>query len=82
MKTYPTHKAVLLAVVRALAGSGQLVILATHDLELASQADQLVLLSPGGILAAGPPVELMQDEDLWQQLGLLLPDWVRSKCCA
>ena len=75
------HKEVLLGVVHALAEAGQLVLLATHDLELASQADQLVLLGSDGIVAAGPPAELMRDEDLWERLGLLLPGWVRSRCC-
>ena len=76
------HKEVLMGVVNALAKAGQLVVLATHDLELASQADQLVLLGSGGIVAAGPPAELMGDDDLWERLGLLLPEWVRSRCCA
>ena len=75
------HKEVLLGVVHALAEAGQLVFLATHDLELASQADQLVLLGSDGIIAAGPPAELMLDEDPWERLGLLLPGWVRSQCC-
>jgi energy-coupling factor transport system ATP-binding protein len=76
------HKEILSGVVHALAETGQLIVLATHDLELASQADQLVLLGSGGIVAAGPPVELMRDEDLWDQMGLLLPEWVRSRCCS
>ena len=76
------HKEVLMDVVHALAKAGQLVVLATHDLELASQADQLVLLGSDGIVAAGPPAELMGDDDLWERLGLLLPEWVRSRCGA
>ena len=75
------HKEILLGVVHALAEAGQLVVLATHDLELASQADQLVLLGPAGIFAAGAPAELMRAEDLWQGMDLLLPEWVRSRCC-
>jgi energy-coupling factor transport system ATP-binding protein len=75
------HKEVLLGVVHALAQAGQLVVLATHDLELASSADQLVLLGSDGIVAAGPPADLMGDDDLWERLGLLLPRWVRLKCC-
>jgi ABC-type hemin transport system ATPase subunit len=75
------HKEILSGVLHALAQTGQLVVLATHDLELASQADQLVLLGSGGIVAAGPPEEIVGDEDLWNQLGLLLPQWVRARCC-
>jgi energy-coupling factor transporter ATP-binding protein EcfA2 len=73
------HKEVLLGVVHALAKAGQLVVLATHDLELASQADQLVLLGSDGIVAAGPPADIMGDDDLWERLGLILPEWVRSR---
>jgi energy-coupling factor transporter ATP-binding protein EcfA2 len=73
------HKEVLLGVVHALAEAGQLVVLATHDLELASQADQLVLLGSDGIVAAGPPADIMGDDDLWERLGLILPEWVRSR---
>ena len=74
------HKQVLLNVVRALAQAGQLVVMATHDLELASQADRLVLLGQEGIVAAGPPDELMRAEHLWEEIGLLLPNWMREPC--
>jgi energy-coupling factor transporter ATP-binding protein EcfA2 len=74
------HKQVLLNVVRALAQAGQLVVMATHDLELASQADRLVLLGQEGIVAAGPPDELMRAKHLWEEIGLLLPNWLREPC--
>ncbi len=42
---------ILLQTMQALAASGRLVILATHDLELALQAHHLVVMAPGRILA-------------------------------
>ena len=41
------HKSILIHVLRSLANSGYLVMFSTHDLELASQADQMVLFNPG-----------------------------------
>ena len=53
------HKAILIQLLRVLAAAGRLVIMATHDLELASQADHLLLMGPNGITAQGKPAELM-----------------------
>lgn len=75
-----SHKGILVRLVRALAEAGQLVVMATHDLELASKADHLVLLGTGGIVAEGPPSEIMRDGGVWERLGLVLPEWVRSEC--
>jgi energy-coupling factor transporter ATP-binding protein EcfA2 len=71
------HKAQLIRVARALAKAGQLVVLTTHDLTLAAQADQLTLLGPEGFVAHGPPVEILRDDAAWAKLGLAVPDWVR-----
>ena len=38
------HKSLLLRVLRALAATGQVVAFSTHDIELAAQADRLILL--------------------------------------
>ncbi len=72
------HKARLIRLARALAETGQLVILTTHDLPLAAQADRLLLLGPGesGIVADGPPAEVLSDEPAWERLGLRVPAWV------
>jgi energy-coupling factor transport system ATP-binding protein len=71
------HKMGLIAVARALARSGQLVILTTHDLPLAAQADWLMLLGPEGFVAEGPPRELLAQNAPWAKLGLTVPDWAR-----
>jgi energy-coupling factor transporter ATP-binding protein EcfA2 len=70
------HKAMLVRLARSLAGAGQLVILTTHDLPLAAQADRLLLLGPDGFVAGGPPAEVLYDEAAWASLGLSVPDWV------
>ena len=70
------HKAMLIRLARALADTGQLVILTTHDLPLAAQADRLALLGPEGFVTEGPPAEVLRDDAAWAQMGLLVPEWV------
>ena len=72
----PAHKAELIRVARALAGVGQLVVLTTHDLSLAAQADRMALLGPDGFVAHGPAGEILADEAAWNKLGLTVPDWL------
>ncbi len=66
------HKAQLIRVARALADAGQLVVLTTHDLTLAIQADRLALLGPEGFVAHGSPAEVLHDDAAWARLGLPL----------
>ncbi|HNS50048.1 MAG TPA: ABC transporter ATP-binding protein [Anaerolineae bacterium] len=70
------HKAMLLRLARNLADAGQLVILTTHDLTLAAQADRLLLLAAEGFVADGPPAMVLRDEAAWARLGLVVPAWV------
>ncbi|MGD8794655.1 MAG: ABC transporter ATP-binding protein [Anaerolineae bacterium] len=70
------HKEMLVRLARALADAGKLVILTTHDLPLALQADRLLLLGPGGFVADGPPGCVLRDAAAWDQLGLVVPDWL------
>jgi energy-coupling factor transport system ATP-binding protein len=72
-----THKAQLVRVARALAGTGRLVILTTHDLALATQADRLLLLGDEGFVADGPPAAVLDEAAAWGAIGLALPGWVR-----
>jgi energy-coupling factor transporter ATP-binding protein EcfA2 len=69
------HKSTLIHILRALADAGQLVIITTHDLTLAEQADRLVLLGPDGLVADGSTDEILQDRAAWERTGLILPDW-------
>jgi energy-coupling factor transport system ATP-binding protein len=72
------HKKILMRLAHALADAGQLVILTTHDLALAAQADRLLILGQDGFVASGPPGELLRDETPWTQVGLHVPHWVVS----
>jgi energy-coupling factor transporter ATP-binding protein EcfA2 len=73
-----SHKAMLIHLARALAHAGKLVILTTHDLALAAQADRLLLLGPDGFVADGPPAAILHDQVAWARLGLLVPEWVHA----
>jgi energy-coupling factor transport system ATP-binding protein len=44
------HKTRLIGLLRAVAASGRIVLMTTHDLPLAAQADRLILLGPDGKL--------------------------------
>jgi energy-coupling factor transporter ATP-binding protein EcfA2 len=73
------HKAMLIRLTRALAKAGQVVILTTHDLALAAQADRLLLLGPEGFVADGPPAQILPNDEPWKRLGLSVPGWLRDK---
>jgi energy-coupling factor transport system ATP-binding protein len=75
-----THKEMLVHLLRTLAQASQIVAYSTHDVELALQADRLVLLGPQGIIVSGPPGDLLARQDAWLQAGLRLPDWVCTAC--
>ncbi len=72
-----SHKAMLMRIARHLADAGQLVVIATHDLTLAAQADRLLLLGQRGFVGDGPPCEVMRDPTPWREIGLGVPPWVR-----
>ena len=74
------HKYLLLRLLEALAAAGQVVVFSTHDIELAAQADRLILLGPQGIVASGAPQDLLMQASVWEHLGLRIPDWVRPPC--
>jgi energy-coupling factor transport system ATP-binding protein len=70
------HKNRLIRLARSLASAGRLVVMTTHDLSLASHADRMLLLGAGGIVADGPPAELLADPAVWKKVGLFVPHWV------
>ncbi len=72
------HKAMLIHLSRALADAGKLVLITTHDLALAAQADRLLLLGPDGFVADDPPADVLHDDAAWSRLGLAVPDWIRA----
>jgi energy-coupling factor transport system ATP-binding protein len=72
------HKTRLVQMARTLALTGRLVIMTTHDLTLAAQTDRLLLLGANGVVADGPPAQVLRDEAAWARLGLIVPDWMDS----
>jgi energy-coupling factor transporter ATP-binding protein EcfA2 len=70
------HKRQLMRVAHHLADRGQLVILTTHDLTLAAEADRLMVLGHEGFVADGPPAEVLADDGAWAQVGMRVPEWV------
>jgi ABC-type hemin transport system ATPase subunit len=73
------HKGRLVYFARALAAAGQLVIMTTHDLPLAAQADRLLLLGAQGLVADGPPDQILGDAKPWARLGMSVPTWVQPE---
>jgi energy-coupling factor transporter ATP-binding protein EcfA2 len=71
-----SHKEMLMLILRGAAAAGKVVAFATHDLELAAQADQMVIISAGKVVCSGSPREMLTDREVWNQLGLRLPEWV------
>ena len=61
---------------RSLARAGRLVLMTTHDLSLAAQADRLLLMTRDGFCADGPPAQVLADTEPWVQAGLIVPDWL------
>ncbi len=69
------HKAILARMMRLLANAGQLVMMTTHDLTLASQATRLILLGPDGVIADDATDVVLENTAAWEQAGISLPDW-------
>jgi cobalt/nickel transport system ATP-binding protein len=75
----PVHGAVIEGIIRDLRDQrGKSVVIATHDLELASRlANRVCLVKGGSLIAEGSPREIFYDRDLLREAGLLEPSTVR-----
>jgi cobalt/nickel transport system ATP-binding protein len=75
----PVHGAVIEAIIRDLRDrQGKSVVLATHDLELASRlADRVCLVKGGSLIADGSPRDIFYNRDLLTEAGLREPAPVR-----
>ena len=64
------HQLDLLRTLRAEVRAGLGAVMVLHDLSLAAQADALVLLRAGEVLAAGPPGEVLTPEHVHAAYGV------------
>ena len=69
------HKEILANMLALLADAGQMVLMTTHDLTLASQADRIILLGSEGVLANDVTEAVLQNTVAWEQAGIALPRW-------
>lgn len=53
---------------------GVTVVLITHHMDEAAQADRLVVMAKGKVIADGPPKEVFQDVEGLKAVGLTVPD--------
>ncbi len=72
------HKDLLIELLKTISEAGYLVFFATHDIELAAKADRMILIGEKGIIADGPTRNILQNQNAWQQAGLILPHWIAT----
>lgn len=53
---------------------GVTVVLITHHMDEAAQADRLVVMTKGRVIADGPPRQVFQDVEGLRSVGLTVPD--------
>jgi energy-coupling factor transport system ATP-binding protein len=70
------HKKMLLRILGALSKAGKLILITTHDVQLAAHMDRVIFLSEEGIAADGPPAEVLYQPANWTRAGMRYPDWL------
>lgn len=74
-----SHRKILVSIARSIAAGGKIVVMTTHDLHLASEADRLILLGHDGIAADGPPGVVFLNDIAWRKAGMFVPAWIKKK---
>ena len=70
----PTHQTELLDLFNSIISSGATVLLSTHDVEMAWQwADRLLIMHEGSLIREGNPLEVFSDQALLAKAGLNKP---------
>lgn len=70
----PAGKTKILNLIRDLQNKNGLTIFSiTHDINEAVQADQMLVLNQGKLLASGSPIDIFENESLIKRTGLELP---------
>lgn len=76
----PAGKTKILSLIRDLQNKNGLTIFSiTHDINEAVQADQMLVLDKGKLLASGSPKEIFENETLIKSAGLALPLFYKVK---
>lgn len=76
----PAGKTKILSLIRDLQNKNGLTIFSiTHDINEAVQADQMLVLDKGKLLASGSPKEIFENETLIKRAGLDLPLFYKVK---
>lgn len=76
----PAGKTKILSLIRDLQNKNGLTIFSiTHDINEAVQADQILVLDKGKLLASGSPKEIFENETLIKSAGLDLPLFYKVK---
>ncbi len=71
----PVGRREVLAVIKDLnTRAGVTVVLITHHMDEAAQADRLVVMSKGRVVADGAPREVFQDVETLRSIGLTVPE--------
>jgi cobalt/nickel transport system ATP-binding protein len=68
----PQSQSQMIEIISGWKDSGRTVVTATHDLEILEEiADRCLVFRAGRVVAEGTPAEILQDEELLRQTGLL-----------
>ena len=62
-----------MSIIRKLHEDGKTVILITHFMDEAAQADRIVIMDDGRVLADGSPDEVFSDEETMRRIRLDVP---------
>ncbi len=74
----PIGRREVLSTIRTLnREKGTTVVLITHHMDEAAQADRLVVMAKGRVIADGPPRQVFQDVEGLKAVGLTVPDTVQ-----
>lgn len=75
----PKGRESVMSIIRQLNSEGITAILITHFMSEAAQADRIVVLGRGKVLADRPPREIFSDMDLIRDAGLELPPLIELR---
>ena len=71
----PTGRAEVMRTIKTLnRTSGVTVVLITHHMDEAAQADRLVVMAKGRVVADGAPKEVFQQVEALKSVGLTVPE--------